>query len=204
MSSASRRNACAARLGAIASVGIVAFVVVCLAVQFARTDLDWTAAPLSVYLVGSYGALVKTAYVALGAALVALGLGFRAARVRDGAWIAAALFALGGIALVLTAFAESATRSGSPSLSARIHGIAATTAFLSVTLAMLRQSPCVRRDPSWSGDVTAALPLAVLAFLALLAHAVFRVGPRGAGQKAVIVLILAWLALGAWGLARRG
>jgi hypothetical protein len=197
---APHRHDRAARLGAIAFGGALAFALVCLAVQFARSDLDWTTAPLSFYLVGAYGPLVKAVYVALGAALVALGFGFRAARVPERARIAPALFALGGIALVVTAFAESATRSGTASLEARIHGLAAMTAFLSVTLAMLWQSLRLRGDADWRARFPTALPLAVLAFLALLAHALLRVGPRGVSQKAVIVLILAWLAIGAWRL----
>jgi hypothetical protein len=190
----------AARLGTIAFGGVLAFALVCFAVQFARSDLDWAKAPLSFYLVGAYGPLVKAVYVALGAALVALGFGFRAARVPERARIAPALFALGGIALVVTAFAESATRSGATSLEARIHGLAAMTAFLSVTLAMLWQSLRLRGDADWRARFPTALPLAVLAFLALLAHVLLRVGPRGVSQKTVIVLILAWLAIGAWRL----
>lgn len=205
MSHEFHRAASAARFGTIAFGGVLAFALVCIAVQFARADLDWTTAPLSFYLVGAYGLVVKAAYIALGASLVALGLGFRAARVPVHARIAPALFALGAVALgavalVVTAFAESATRPGPYSLEARIHGLAAMTAFLSVTLAMLWQSLCLRRDAEGRVRFTTALPLAVLAFLALLAHAVLRIGPRGISQKPVIVLILAWLAIGAWRL----
>lgn len=190
----------AARLGTIAFGGVLAFALVCTGAQFARSDLDWTAAPLSFYLLGAYGWIVKAVYVVLGVALVALGLGFRAAGVPARARIAPSLFALGGVALVVTAFAESATRPGVPSLEARIHGLAAMAAFLAVTLAMLWQSLRLRRDAGWRTRFPTALPLAVLAFIALLAHALLRVGPRGVSQKAVIVLILAWLAIGAWRL----
>lgn len=190
----------AARFGTIAFAGVLVFALACVAAQIFRTDLDWTTAPLSFYLLGAHGQIVKAAYVALAASLVSLGLGFRAACVPARARIAPALFVLGGAALVVTAFAEPATRPGPHWLEARIHGLAAMTAFLSVTLAMLWQSLCLRRDAGRHVRFTTALPLATLAFLALLAHALLRIGPRGISQKAVIVLILAWLATGAWRL----
>lgn len=203
MSITPARHDRAAHLGTLALGGVFAFALVCAATQFARSDLDWAVAPLSFYLLGAYGWIVKAVYVALGVALVALGLGFRAAGVPARARIAPALFALGGVALVVTAFAESATRPGAASLEARIHGVAAMTAFLAVTLAMLWQSVRLRRDADWRARFPTALPLAVLAFAALLAHALLRVGPRGVSQKTVIVLILAWLAIGAWRLRER-
>ena len=51
-------------LHAAAALGIAAFILVCGAAQFLRTDLDWIAAPLSFYLIGPGGAAVKAAYVA--------------------------------------------------------------------------------------------------------------------------------------------
>ena len=52
---------------------------VCLAAQLVRSDLDWVRAPLSSYLRGEYGWIVKTAYFGLGASLVLLGLGYHRA-----------------------------------------------------------------------------------------------------------------------------
>ncbi|HEU4663827.1 MAG TPA: DUF998 domain-containing protein [Dokdonella sp.] len=200
MQIAPERYATAARLGTFALCGELAFALAGVALQFARDDLDWTAAPLSFYLVGAHGAVLKAAYVGLGAALGALGFGFRAIAAPAQAKMAPALFALAGVALVLTAFAESATRPGPMSLEARIHGFAAMTAFLSVTLAMLWQSLRLRGDADWRKRFPTALPLAVLAFLALLAHALLRIGPRGVSQKTVIILIVCWLAIAAWRL----
>jgi hypothetical protein len=184
------------RLAVFALAGVLVFAAVCLAAQFGRSDLDWVQAPLSFYLLGDGGAFVKAAYVALGASLVALGVAFRlSTRIGALAVIAPALFAIAGVALVATAFSESARHPGEVSFAQRIHGIAALVTFLSVTLAMLLQSFRLRRDPAWGGRFRIAVPLAVASFVALLGHAFLHIGPRGLSQKVVIVLILAWLGI---------
>lgn len=84
----------------IALAGVGMFGLVCTAAQFLRRDLDWTAAPLSFYLTGPGGWIVKCAYVALSLALLAIGNGFRsvlAATARSA--LAPALFAVSAVAL---------------------------------------------------------------------------------------------------------
>ena len=65
------------RLGTLALSGVVVFATVCILAQFVRDDLDWMRAPLSSYLRGDYGWVVKTAYFTLSAALGLLGLGYQ-------------------------------------------------------------------------------------------------------------------------------
>lgn len=184
------------RLALLAFAGVALFAIVCFAAQFARGDLDWVQSPLSFYLVGDYGTVVKSAYVALGAALVSLGIEFR--RSTSGgalAFVAPILFTVAGIALVVTAFSETGARAGAITLARRVHGLAAMTTFLSVTIAMLVQSIRLRRNVAWRGRFRAAVPLAIASFVALLGHAFLHIGPRGLSQKVVIVLILAWLGI---------
>lgn len=193
------------RLGNAALMGVVAFAVVCFAAQVLRADLDWLHAPLSLYLLGEYGRVVKVAYFALGAALMLLGLGYYralSATARSGAPFL--LFAVAGLALAVTAIADSGSRAGADSLQAVIHGLSANTAFLSVTVAMLMQAVRLRGDPAWRARFTAAFLLAGACFVAMWVHALWREAPRGLTQKIVIALILAWLALAATWLRRDG
>ncbi len=187
-------------LGGVALVAIVLFAVACTTAQGLRSDLDWVRAPLSFYLLGEYGWLVKGAYFALAAALVSLGIGYYRAlayTARSGA--PRLLFVTGGAALAVTAVAEAGPGSGD-SLETVIHVVAAGMAFLCVTVAMLLQSVRMRHDTAWRGRFLLAFCLGAACFAAMWIHALWREVPRGLSQKVVIALILAWLGLAAWWL----
>ena len=74
-----------------------------------------------------------------------------------------------------------------------LHNAAASVAFLSVTLAMLSQSWCLRDDPRWQRHFRKAFALAVLTFVALAVYVLWRALPRGISEKIVIMLIVLWL-----------
>jgi len=192
------------RLGTLSLVAVMLFTVVCFSAQVVRSDLDWLRAPLSFYLLGEYGWAVKSVYFALGTALILIGLGYYralAASARSGAPFL--LFVVAGLALDVTALADSELRPGAYSLEAFVHGLAANTAFLCVTVAMLLQSARLRGDAAWRQRAVMAFTLAAVCFAALWLHVLWREAPRGLTQKIVIVLILSWLALAsAW--LRRG
>jgi hypothetical protein len=186
------------RMGSLALAGVVVFATTCTAAQFARSDLNWVRAPLSSYLRGDYGWGVKAAYFALSAALILLGIGYYralATAARSGAPLL--LFAAAAVALVVTALAESGSRSGSRGLEAFVHNLAAATAFLTVTTAMLLQSWRFRGDARWRHRFVVAFTLATVCFAAVWWHAYLVESSRGLTQKTVIALIVAWLALAA-------
>lgn len=188
----------ARRCGALALAAVLLFLFVCASAQGLRTELDWQRTPLSFYLVGDFGLVVKAAYLALAIGLVMLGLGARLAfgpRSRLAPW----LFLLAGTALLLTALFDTDI-AGTRSVTGRVHGLAAQASFLCVTLAMLAQSWTLRVVPGWQRRFAPALTLALLATAALWLHAFWREPPRGLMQKGVIVLILAWLGLFAYWL----
>jgi hypothetical protein len=183
--------------------GVAAFAVVCGAVQRLRTDLEWSATPLSRYLTGAYGDAVVASYLALAVALAAIGLGFRRAlrgRARSAAPLL--LFFVAAFALALTALSEKAAATDPSGGWSLVHLIAAQATFLCVTVAMLLQSWRWRGDALWRRHSARGLVLAGLAFAALWLHVLVRALPRGASQKAVIVLILAWLAWASFRLWR--
>ncbi|HEV8694837.1 MAG TPA: DUF998 domain-containing protein [Lysobacter sp.] len=191
------------RFGDFALAGVAFFAIVCIAAQFARSDLDWLRAPLSFYLLGDYGLIVKGAYFVLGATLMLLGIGYYRAlamAARSGAPLL--LFVSAGVALDVVALADSDLKPGSASLEAFMHGLAANTAFLCVTTAMLLQAWRLRGDALWRGRFAIAFALAAVCFIAMWVHVLWREAPRGLTQKVVIALILAWLALAASWLRR--
>lgn len=191
------------RLGTAALAGVIAFALVCTAAQLLRVDLDWQRAPLSFYLLDAYGGWVQAAYISLATALVLLGIGCYGAlqpRARSAAPLL--LFACAGLALGVTAAAGTDHPLRAPTFQGLVHGIAAQTAFLCVTTAMLLQSWRFRGDGHWRRYFAPAFALAAISFAALWAHALWRDAPRGLTQKAVIALILLWLGLAAFWLRR--
>ncbi|MDQ3618062.1 MAG: DUF998 domain-containing protein [Pseudomonadota bacterium] len=192
-----------ARLGTIALAGVTAFALGCVASQFLRPDLNWLRAPMSFYLLGDYGIWLRAAYVALAAALAALGFGYyRALRHSSGNAVPLRLFVIAGTGLCVSTIAES-DRSGL-SWEGLIHGIAATIAFLCVAIAMLLQSWRMRTDIWWRARFNTAFGLAVVCLVAMLMHVMWREGPRGLSQKFVIGLIVLWLLLAAGWLRSAG
>ena len=102
--------------------GLAAFVSTATALQWARVDLNWVLAPLSFYLVGTYGALLKTAYVGLALALMLIGLQFfRALRPGARSDLAPWLFGAASLALLVTAFADTHLPGGPRTTSGFVH-----------------------------------------------------------------------------------
>lgn len=191
------------RLGTAALAGVSFFAVVCAAAQFVRSDLDWMRAPLSFYLVDPHGGWVQAAYVALAAALVSLGWGWYLGLRREARSAAPLLlFASAGLALSVTAFAETGRPGQPPVFEAFVHGVAAQAAFLCLTVAMLLQAWRLRGDPRWRHRFAAAFVLAAVAFAGMWVLALWRDAPRGLLQKVEIVVILSWLGLAAHWLRR--
>ncbi len=192
------------RLATAALIGLSVFVLVCTAVQFLRPDLDWRHAPMSFYLLGPYGIWLQAAYCALGGALVLLAAGYyRALQPQARSAAPVLLFVMAGLALCVTAIADSNLPQREPTLQGWLHGTAAQAAFLCVTTAMLLQSWRMRADARWRSRFAPAFLLAAAAFVAIWVLAVWRDAPRGLAQKAVIALIVWWLAMTAGGCGVR-
>lgn len=185
-------------LAAAALAGTAYFAIVCGVDQFLRGDLDWTRAPLSFYLLGPHGALVKSAYVMLSVSMVLLAVGYYRALApgaRSGAPVL--LFVLGSIALVVTAFAASDLKAGRQTLEGLIHLTAALAAFLCTTTAMFLQAWRLRDDVAWRPKFRIAFTFAMSCFALVWVLAFERGLPRGLAQKTVIALIVAWLMMAA-------
>ncbi len=172
--------------------------------QIARTDLDWTRATLSLYLHGPHGLWLRGAYCVLAVAIVVLATALYAqahGAARRG--LPLALFCVAGIGLATVAVGDSWLPQRAPALAPLVHALAAQTAFLCVTTAMLLQAWRFGRDRRWRGVHRLAWWWAWLVFAGLWLHVLWRDTPRGLGQKAVIALVVGWLALAALQLWRQ-
>ncbi len=186
----------------MAVVALVLFVATASWTQFARDDLDWVQATLSLYLHGPWGLALRTAYCLLAAAIAVLGLSvYRHSLGPRRSAAAPLLFVLAALGLLGVAIGDSWLPGLAPLVAPLVHGVAAMTAFLSASVAMLLQAWYLRREPGWQGHARVLWPWAWAAFALLWLHVVWRASPRGLGQKLVIVVIvgwLLWLAIALW------
>jgi hypothetical protein len=190
--------------GFVGGIGISVFTSICIIMQVIRTDLDWLRAPLSFYLIGPYSPWVRGAYFSLSVAIIALGLGYyRALSTKARSAAPLTLFIGGGIALSITALAETSTYQSPPTLAGFVHGVAAQATFLCTTTAMLMQSWRLRHDRLWRARFAVAFGLAVFCFVALWLQVLWRDVPRGLTQKLLVLAILSWLSLAAYWLGSR-
>lgn len=195
------RSPSPAVLGALALPALMFFLGTSLAAQYLRVDYDWVLAPLSFYLIGPYSGWLIAGFYALsfGTLCVALGLHGSQAPIPLKR-VALVLFVVDAITTCLVTMADTDLPGGPPhSVHGMVHYAVAATAFLSVTLGMLVQSWCFREDTYWRRHFRKALALAVLTFAMLCAYVLWRGLPRGASEKAVILLIVLWLLMaGRW------
>ena len=189
------------------ALALLLFLFIAIGLQFARDDLDWVRATLSLYLHGPYGVLLRGAYCLLALAIAVLGLMlYRQAEGSARRGLPPSLFAVAGLGLAGVAIGDSWLTQHAPLLAPLLHGLAAQTAFLCVTVAMLLQAWCFGRDARWQGLHRLAWIWAWLAFAGLWLHVLWRDSPRGLGQKLVIAAVVGWLllvALAAWRRSRK-
>ncbi|MBS7456993.1 DUF998 domain-containing protein [Coralloluteibacterium stylophorae] len=188
----------------MALAGLGLFVATCVLMQFLRPDLDWIASQMSLYLLEPRGRLLQAAYCAMAVAMVALALGLWRALVPAARSAAPTLlFALAAVALVVTAFAAMRLPDAPQTFENLVHGIAAQGAFLGATAGMVLQALRFRLDPHWRPTLVWALPGALAGFASVWALGLAGGLPRGLAQKAVIALIVAWMAAVALRLHRQ-
>lgn len=193
--------------GLFALVALAWFSANAVGLQFVRAgQYDWVNAPLSHYLTGLHGHWLVNAYYLMGVGLIALGLGLRRQIVPEARYSLSPLFfALGGIALALTArFHDGSEGNEQAVMEHVVHGLAAGLSFVLLGFAMMLQSFGLRRDPRWQDSAWKLLALAVFAFALMWCHGIFKELPRGASQKAVIAAYVVWLAWTAGKLFRFG
>ena len=193
-----------ARVALLTLVALALFVAIALWTQWARDDLDWVQATLSLYLHGPWGLALRTAYCVLALAIMLLAVALHAnSRSPRRSAAAPLLFWVAALGLMGVAIGDSWLPERAPLLAPLVHGLSANTAFLCVSVAMLLQSWYLRADPRWRTWAGPAWWWAWLCFVLLWLHVLWRGPPRGAGQKLVIAVVLVWLVSVAWQLWRQ-
>lgn len=190
--------------GGIALAGVAAITVICIAVQFMRTDLDWITTEMSIYVIGPWGGFVQASFFAPAPGLAAVGFAWHRTLLRRkaGSIVSFALFLVAAVALCFTgAFVPDKT-AWPVTLHGAIHQWAAFGTFVCATTAMVLQSWWFRYDPHWRKHFPDAFALATITIVYFWMYALIKSIPRGIGEKVVIGLVLLWVWRAAWWLVR--
>lgn len=197
-----RTDALTRALGVVALISFLFISVVCLLVQFLRTDLDWVTVSMSIYVKGPFGWWVQASFFAPAPGIVALGAGWhRALDRRARSVIPLILFVIAAAALCVTAHYIADSTRWPVTLHGKVHQWAAFATFLCVTTAALLQSLRFRLDPHWRAHFIEATTIASVCVVYFWIYALSPI-PRGLGEKVVIALVLLWLWRAAWWLVR--
>lgn len=189
--------------GGLAAIALIGFLLVAVALQFVRADLDWQRATLSRYLTGPYGLLLRSMYCLLGLAIIGLAVGLYGGLQRSARSAAPVLlFVVAALALATVSIGDSYLPALAPDLHRFVHATAAQTAFLCVTTAMLLQAWRFRGDLRWRRRFPLAFVFAAACFLLLWLHVLWRPAAGGGIQKLIILLVVSWLTLHAYWLWR--
>ncbi|MDR3447882.1 MULTISPECIES: DUF998 domain-containing protein [unclassified Dyella] len=177
------------------AIATVAFAVTAGALQWIRADLNPVAMPLSAYLRGPGGVWLRGAYDLMASALACLAwAGHRVTRESLRSGLASALFVAAAITLPVVAATVLYENTPSENLARLLHGVAAQTTFLCLVMGMLLLSTRWLRDAHMQRSRYTGVVLAWLAFVQMWVLALWKGLPPGLTQKALIVLILLWLA----------
>ncbi|QNK01830.1 DUF998 domain-containing protein [Dyella telluris] len=173
--------------------------------QWTRADLDPVAMPLSAYLRGPGGVWLRGAYYLMASALACLAWsGQRATHRNLRSGLTSALFVAAAAALPVVAITVLYEHTPGENLAHLLHGMAAQGTFLCLVVGMLLLSTRWLRDERMQHHRYAGVVLAWLAFVQMWVLALWKGLPPGLTQKALIALILLWLAWVARQLWRAG
>ena len=180
------------------TIGCLAwFVAAVVVLHLLRPDVDVLSRVTSEYAVGPYGFLMSSAYVAISVALVALGLGLgRALSVPARRSAGVVLLFLAALGVMVASFFPIDVGAPKPvTFSGRMHRFGAIVGFVSMTLSPLLLARSFRRDDSWR-DLS--WPGVVVGTLGLLGFAAIQIvllerGLGGIAQRAVLVIVVAWM-----------
>lgn len=189
-------------------IALAWFVCAAVLVHLRRPELDPVHSQMSLYLIGPWGPVLQSAYIGLGAGMWWLAVAlYRSATPHARSTAPLLMFAIGGLSLAITAIAWMDLPDMPATGQGLIHGLSAQAAFLCATTGLVLQAARLREDTRWQALRAWLLPWALGCFASVWVLALWRDAPRGLAQKAVIVLILGWLAVVAvhhWRLASTG
>jgi hypothetical membrane protein len=181
---------------AVSIVGFVVGIGFVVNLHVLRTDLPPAAHRLSEYATGPHGWMMTTSFVALGCGLIALGVSLRSTSLwARNSWAIPALAFLAGSATILSGIFQT----GASTTEESIHSFTSAIAVVAVVMLALAYSSRRARRRSSSTPDAIGLTLAGIAFaLAALSPLLHHTRWTGLGQRALWIVLIAWLLRTAW------
>jgi len=153
----------------------------------------------SEYVLGPFGILMTSCYLALAGALIALALAF--ARVLRGR-AAPALLLLAGLGLVVAAIFPTDRGVVATTVTGTIHNFAGLGTFIAVLIAVMMLTRAMGKDPRFSGSgrwlgVLSLCVVASFAVLFLVSGPFVSIGIFGIAQRLFLACVSSWLLVAA-------
>ena len=186
-------------LSAVATLGVLANVAALVAMPLLRPDVNLLRASLSAYAVGPFGYVQSLAFVALGAACLALSVAVpRAVSRRPATWVASLLLVVAGVGMVALAAVPMGVPQPHTPLG-DVHQTAGTIAVVAQFGALAALLLAVRNGPEWASLRRVGLMAGLVAFVAASFHQLAiwypTLGvPEGVTIRVVTVVMLWWWA----------
>jgi hypothetical protein len=189
-----RRSPAIRALAAMMLLAVLAFIGVCTAAQFWRTDLNWIRTPLSTYLYGPGSVDVQAVYYLMSIALLGFAwASYHATEAPLRSGLAATLFTAAGFILPVVAATELFRRTAYGDLARTTHQVVSPATFLWLSFGMLLLSDRWLHDPRMKKGGRAGIALAWAATLVLWFQVLVSGLSHGLWEKLAIMLILLWL-----------
>jgi Protein of unknown function (DUF998) len=193
--------------GGLAQLGLPLTVVVLVAywagvvvaMHLLQPQLDLVTVPMSVYVLGAHGEWMTTSFFAAAAIWLVLAFGLRRALPRTSwATAGAVLFCVAACGDVVMGLVPTQYPVIPPlTLDGAIHLVASLVAFNAFIFGSLSFARAFRGSARWSSVAAAATIVSLLMLAVLYAGLIFlaRAGVNGLLQRALVVLILLWIAV---------
>lgn len=153
----------------------------------------------SEYVLGPYGILMTSCYLALAGAVIALAIAY--ARMLGGR-AAPALLLLAGVGLVIAAMFPTDRGVVATTVTGTIHNFAGLGTFIAVLIAVISLTRATGKDPRFSGSgrwlgVLSLCAVASFAVLFLVSGPFVSLGIFGIAQRLFLACVSAWLVVAA-------
>lgn len=175
-------------------MGVGAFAMALIALHILDSDLNIAEEYLSVYALGDYGWLSRTANVAMGLGVVAVALELRAT-ITEGKRVAASwiLIMSAGVGFVISGmFDTDPTNTAESTIGGALHDLGGYISMLSLMIATWLLRGVFKRDVTYSDMYRTQTWFALLMTIGLIGLMAFESIP-GLTQRVFVAVVVAWL-----------
>ena len=183
-------------VGRIVIISVTYFVLVFIAMHVLEPEFDPIRAPGSAYVLGAYGSLMTTTYVAQCVAWLGVGYGLLATvRGTRLTRIACVLALVACAGMLLAASFPMDYPPPVRTTSGRLHALGGGLAFPGMILSSSLVSLSIRQDDDWKrvAGVVSGLSVGIVAAFVLTIASVFVLGFGGYAQRVLMVFLSTWM-----------